>query len=35
MTDLEIFIDAPDDLTDMELGSCFDEVCRDDEDLSA
>ncbi len=35
MTDLEIFINAPDDLTDAELSSYFDEACGDDEELRA
>ena len=33
MTDLEIFINAPDDLSESELASYFDEACGDDEDL--
>ncbi len=33
MTDLEIFINAPDDLTDAELSSYFDEACCDDAEL--
>jgi eukaryotic-like serine/threonine-protein kinase len=35
MTDLEIFINAPDDLTDAELSVYFNEACGDDEALRA
>ena len=35
MTDLEIFINAPNDLTDVELSVYFDEACGDDEALRA
>ena len=35
MTDLEIFINAADDLSESELASYFDEACGDDEDLRA
>ncbi len=35
MNDLEIFINEPDDLTDSELSSYFDEACGDDEELRA
>ena len=35
MTDLEIFINAPDDLTDAELSAYFDKACGDDEELRA
>ena len=31
MNDFETFINAPDDLTDVELASYFDEACDDDE----
>ena len=35
MTDLEIFINAPNALTDVALSAYFDEVCGDDEALRA
>ena len=35
MTDLDIFINAPNDLTDVELSAYFDEVCGEDEALRA
>ena len=35
MTDLEIFINAPDDLKDAERDAYFDEACGDDEKLRA
>ncbi len=33
MTDLEIFIDAPYDLSESKLASYFDAACGEDEDL--
>jgi len=35
MTDLDIFINAPDGLTDVELSAYFDDVCGDDKALRA
>ena len=35
MNDLDIFINAPDGLTDSELAAYFDKVCGDDADLRA
>jgi hypothetical protein len=35
MNDLEIFINAPDDLTDVELTSQFDAACGDDKESRA
>jgi len=35
MTDLDVFINAPDDLSDAELSAYFDEVCGDDVALRA
>ena len=35
MTDLEVFINAPEDLTDAELSAYFDQVCGDDAVLRA